>query len=399
MSLRRLLAISRRIADGFRRDRPTLGLLFVVPIVITALLGWVLQEQKTADTRALVVNLDGGAAGAGFASAIAAGANGADQSGRLTVTMSQSEDSARAALRNDAADVAIVIPAGFTDDLLGGTAPSLKVITEGANPADDAGHIAALQAAIGRAASSLAPPGASFAFPTVVRETVYGSPDADQLDVFGPVLVGFFAYFLVYILTGISFLRERQGGTLERLLATPVTRAEIVLGYGLGFGFFATIQVAILTTWALLHVDLPAADLPLIGHVSGISLGLGIANAGNPLIAFLIAVVLALGAVNLGIFLSTFARTELQIVQFIPVVIVPQGLLSGIFWPVERLPDLLQPIARALPLTYAVEGVRGVMIKGLGMDSPTIQLDLAVLLGIAAFFVLLAIGTIRREIA
>jgi ABC-2 type transport system permease protein len=228
---------------------------------------------------------------------------------------------------------------------------------------------------------------------------VYGSPDADQLDVFGPVLIGFFAYFLVYILTGISFLRERQGGTLERLLATPVTRAEIVLGYGLGFGFFATVQVAILTTWALMHVDVPAFDLPVIGHVAGVSLGLGIANAGNPVIAFLIAVVLALGAVNLGIFLSTFARTELQIVQFIPVVIVPQALLSGIFWPVERLPGLLQPIARALPLTYAVEGLRGVMIKGLGLDSPTIQLDLAVLLGIAAFFVLLAIGTIRREIA
>jgi ABC-2 type transport system permease protein len=399
MSPRRLLAISRRIADGFRRDRPTLGLLFVVPIVITALLGWVLQEQKTSDTRAVVVNLDGGAAGAGFASAIAVGANGVGQAGRITVTPSPSEDSARAALRDDAADVAIVIPAGFTDDLLGGTAPSLKVITKGTNPAEDAGHIAALQAAISRAASSLAPPGAAFVLPTIARETVYGSPDADQLDVFGPVLIGFFAYFLVYILTGISFLRERQGGTLERLLATPVTRAEIVLGYGLGFGFFATVQVAILTTWALMHVDLPAVDLPLIGHVSGISLGLGIANAGNPLVAFLVAVVLALGAVNLGIFLSTFARTELQIVQFIPIVIVPQGLLSGIFWPVERLPDLLQPIARALPLTYAVEGLRGVMIKGLGMDSPTIQLDLAVLLGIAAFFVLLAIGTIRREIA
>lgn len=396
MSLRRLLAISRRIADGFRRDRPTLGLLFVVPIVITALLGWVLQEQQTADTRAQIVNLDGGPAGATFASAITVGAS---QAGHLTVASSPSEDSARAALRDDAADIAIVIPATFTQELVGGTAPTLKVVTKGTNPAEDGGHIAALQAAISRAASSLAPPGAAFALPAIVRETVYGSPDADQLDVFGPVLVGFFAYFLVYILTGISFLRERQGGTLERLLATPVTRAEIVLGYGLGFGFFATIQVAILTTWALMHVDPPAVDLPLVGHVSGISLGLGIANAGNPLVAFLIAVVLALGAVNLGIFLSTFARTELQIVQFIPVVIVPQGLLSGIFWPVERLPDLLQPIARALPLTYAVEGLRGVMIKGWGLEHPTIQLDLAVLLAIAAFFVLVAIGTIRREVA
>ncbi len=387
MNARRLLAISRRIADGFRRDRPTLGLLFVVPIVITALLGWVLEEQKAADTRSLVVDLDSGPAGARFAEAISAAV---PKVGHLSVIASPSEESARAALRDDSADLAIVIPATFTADLLGGSAPSLAVVTQGTNPGEDAGHVAALQSAIAQAASSLVPPGVAFAPPTIVHETVYGSPDADQLDVFGPVLVGFFAYFLVYILTGISFLRERQGGTLERLLATPVTRGEIVLGYGLGFGFFATVQVAVLTTWALMHLEFPSI---------GLAVGLGIANAGNPLVAFLIAVVLALGAVNLGIFLSTFARTELQIVQFIPIVIVPQGLLSGIFWPVERLPDLLQPIARALPLTYAVEGLRGVMIKGWGLDSPTIQLDLAVLAAIAAFFVLLAIRTIRREVA
>ena len=396
MSIRRLLAISRRIADGFRRDRPTLGLLFVVPIVITALLGWVLQEQRTTATRIVVANLDGGPVGARFAAAIGAAAGAA---GDLTVTSAADEGAARDALRSRAADVAIVLPATFSQDVLSGSAPRLALITEGSNPAEDAGHVAALQAALARSASSLAPPGSAFALPTLDRQTVYGSPDADQLDVFGPVLVGFFAYFLVYILTGISFLRERQGGTLERLLATPVTRSEIVLGYGLGFGFFATLQVAVLTTWALLHVELPAFDLPVIGHVAGISLGLGIANAGNPLLAFLLAVVLALGAVNLGIFLSTFARTELQIVQFIPIVIVPQGLLSGIFWPVESLPDLLQPIARALPLTYAVEGLRGVMIKGWDLSVGTLQLDFAVLIAIAAFFVLIAMGTIRREIA
>jgi ABC-2 type transport system permease protein len=396
MNPRRVFAISRRIADGFRRDRPTLGLLFVVPIVITALLGWVLQEQRTTATRVIVANLDSGPIAARFAAAIAASPGSTTD---LTVATTPDEGSARDALRNGDADVAIVIPTTFSGDLSGGGSPRLRIITEGTNPAEDAGHVGALQAALARSVSSLAPPGAAFALPTIDRQTVYGSPDADQLDVFGPVLVGFFAYFLVYILTGISFLRERQGGTLERLLATPVTRSEIVLGYGIGFGFFATLQVAVLTTWALLHVELPALDLPVVGHVSGIWLGLGIANAGNPVLAFLLAVVLALGAVNLGIFLSTFARTELQIVQFIPIVIVPQGLLSGIFWPVESLPDLLQPIARALPLTYAVEGLRGVMIKGWDLSVATLQLDFAVLIGIAAFFVLIAMGTIRREIA
>jgi ABC-2 type transport system permease protein len=117
------------------------------------------------------------------------------------------------------------------------------------------------------------------------------------------------------------------------------------------------------------------------------------------LLAFAIALLLSLGAVNLGIFLSTFARTELQVIQFIPLVIVPQALLSGILWPIERLPDVLQAIAHVLPLTYAVEGLREVMLKGADLTSTVVQTDLAVLAGIALFFVVLASGTIKREVA
>ena len=102
---------------------------------------------------------------------------------------------------------------------------------------------------------------------------------------------------------------------------------------------------------------------------------------------------------SLGIFLSTFARTELQIIQFIPIVIVPQGLLGGFFWPIEQLPTLLQPVARILPITYAIDGLRQVMIAGADLSTPQLQLDLGVLAGIAAVFVILAAATIRREVA
>src|SRR5262249_3013096 len=118
-----------------------------------------------------------------------------------------------------------------------------------------------------------------------------------------------------------------------------------------------------------------------------------------PAIAFLVALLLAIGAVNLGIFLSTFARTELQILQFIPIVIVPQALLGGVFWPVERLPDVLQAVARVLPVTYAVDALRDVMLKGPGLASVTVQTDVAVLVGIALLFVGLAAATIKREVA
>jgi ABC-2 type transport system permease protein len=208
------------------------------------------------------------------------------------------------------------------------------------------------------------------------------------------VVVGFFAYFFVFILTGISFLRERIGGTLERLLATPVSRSEIVVGYSIGFGIFATLQVAIVLAFVLGRLSVPA-----IGPVPEFAIGLGVRTAGNPLIAYLLVLILGLGAVSLGIFLSTFARTELQILQFIPIVIVPQAILSGFFWPIEQLPSLLQPVARILPVTYAIDGLRQVMIAGADLSSSQVQLDLGVLAGIAAVFVILAAATIRREVA
>jgi ABC-2 type transport system permease protein len=178
------------------------------------------------------------------------------------------------------------------------------------------------------------------------------------------------------------------------LLATPVRRLEIVLGYSLGFTFFATLQVALVLLFLLgsLHIDLPD-PLP------DINLGLGVPIAGSPILAFVITLLLAVSAVNLGIFLSTFARTEFQIIQFIPLVIVPQALLCGIIWPVESLPGILEPIARVLPMTYGIEGLREVLIKGSGLNDPTVVLDITVLAGIAIFLAVAAALTIRREVA
>ncbi len=390
MNARRTAALIRRIVAQFRRDERTLALLFVVPIAVTALLGWVLRGQQSPPTRLIFVNLDGPAGG------VAAGALGrAASAGGLEIVLEGSDEgSARAALANKSADLAVVIPPGTVAAIQAGERPLLRVITPGLNPSLDGAHLADLQRTLVDAVGAIGPPGAVVRLPRLEHETVFGSPTADALDTLAPVFIGYFGYFFVFILTGISFLRERVGGTLERLLATPITKGEIVLGYSLGFGFFATLQVAVLLIFSLMHVEVPS-----IGPVPAFAIGLGVPSAGSPLLTYLLALVLALGAVNLGIFLSTFARTELQILQFIPVVIVPQGLLAGIFWPVDTLPDLLRPVAHVLPLTYAVDGLREVMIAGADLSSDTVRLDLAVLVAIGAFFIALAARTIRREVA
>ena len=381
MSGRRVLAVARRIAQGFRRDHRSLALLIVAPLLVTALLGWVLRGSTGGSVEVLVV---GGPAP--FVTAMQEAALDAPGDILVGIGIAGDEASAREAIRSGAADMALIFSGS-------GTNVGLTIVTEGADPPAEGSQLGAIQALINGAAGSLLPiPGAQL--PEISHETIYLSPDADQLDALAPVFLGIFAYFFVFILTGISFLRERVGGTLERLLATPVTRGEIVLGYSLGFSLFATIQVVVLTLFILAKVDVPA-----LGPIPAFTIGLDVQVAGSTAIAFIVALLMAIGAVNLGIFLSTYARTELQIVQFIPLVILPQALLGGVFWPVERLPDILRTIAHVLPVTYAVEALREVMIKGADLASSVVQLDLAVLAGIAILFVVLGAGTIKREVA
>jgi ABC-2 type transport system permease protein len=380
VSRRRVVALFRRVVSEIRRDRPSLALLFIAPIVITGLVTFILRESQAPQVTAVVVNL-AGARGQVVGTALGA----ALREGGAIVSDVADEAAARAAIADKAASVGIVIGAGAAP----GSSMAITVITNGLDPSGEASQVSAVQRAVLAAASSAL----GTALPVVRHTTVYGTPTDDPITTFAPAIVGFFAYFFVYILTGVSFLRERTGGTLERLMATPVTRGEVVLGYTLGFGLFATIQVAVLMLWALgtLHV-------PALGPLPAFSIGLGVAVNGSPLLAFLVVVLLAVGAVSLGIFLSTFARTELQIIQFIPIVLAPQFLLSGVLFPVSTLPSILQPLVAIMPLNYAVDGLRQVFIRGADLGVAALQLDLVVLAVVAVFFATIAALTIRRDV-
>src|SRR6266567_3750886 len=208
---------------------------------------------------------------------------------------------------------------------------------------------------------------------------LYGGPSFDTLDYFGAAFIGLVVFFLVFVITAVAFLRERGQGTLERLMASPLRRAEIVLGYMLGFTVLALVQSAEVLAFSL-----------LVLHVH---------NVGNVALIFLLEALMAIAAVNLGIFLSMFARTEFQAVQFIPLVIVPQLLLAGIIFPVSTEPGPLQALSRVLPLTYAVEGLRNIMIKGADLSWSSLQLDLGVVLAFCVLVILAGATTLRRRIA
>ncbi len=202
-------------------------------------------------------------------------------------------------------------------------------------------------------------------------------PESNVLDYIAPALLATLALFFSFLLTGISFLRERSQGTMERLMASPVSRLDIVVGYLFGFFMFALTQTLIILLFTIYVLD--------------------VHYYGDLWQIFVFQVVIIAGAVNLGIFISTFARSEFQMVQFIPLIIIPQVFLCGVIWPVEQMPDYLQWLSKIMPLTYAVDGLRDIMLAG--KDLLDVWVELAVLIGFAVITSILAALTLRRGAA
>jgi ABC-2 type transport system permease protein len=363
MSGRRVAAITKRLLQQFRRDRRTLALLFVAPIVILGLLGYLIRGSASAPTVG-IANEDQGPLGGTVAAALA-------RSSSITTSGVQAPEG-DSKLKDGSLAAYIVFPPEFSAQAQGGTiAPEVHL--EGSQPGTTAPVLQALQQAL----ISLGAQGSVHVQPRVTY--LYGGPGFDTLDYFGAAFIGLVVFFLVFVVTIVSFLNERSQGTLERLMASPLRRGEIVLGYMLGFAVLALIQAVEVLIFALAVLK--------------------VHNAGNVALIFGIEALMAIAAVNLGIFLSMFARTEFQAVQFIPLVIVPQFLLSGILFPVSSEPKPLQILSDVLPLTYAVNGLRDVMVRGADLTSGSLQLDVGVVLGFVVLLVLAAVATLRRRIA
>ena len=192
-----------------------------------------------------------------------------------------------------------------------------------------------------------------------------------------PALLTTMALFFSFLLTGISFLRERSQGTMERLMVSPVSRLDVVIGYLFGFFLFALTQTLIIVLFTIY--------------------AFGIEFQGDLWQILVFQVFVITGAVTLGIFTSTFARNEFQMVQFIPLIIVPQIFLSGVLWPVEQMPDYLQWLSAVMPLRYAIDGLNDIMLQGKNLLD--VGFELAMLAGFAVVTSILAAITLRRGAA
>ena len=357
----RVAAVARRIVSQFRRDHRTLGLLFGAPILILSLVGALWGSTGTQTYRVAVAS---------------------DHAPPAPLVDGLRTVSALEVSGATLAEAMRALEEGSTDAVLsvrvGTVSTELVVAIEGSDPFRNGAVLQAVQGGIIAGARAAVSPIAP-TVPSLRVEYLHGGPELSLLDYLAPLLIGFFAFFLTFLLSAVSFLRERTTGTLERLLATPLRRAELVVGYLIGFGLFALLQAAVIVGFTILVLQ--------------------VRYEGNVGTIFLVEAMLAVVAVSIGLFVSAFARTELQAVQFIPVVILPQAFLAGLLVPVDQLPDVLRPFSVIMPLTYAMEALRGVMIKGLPLGDEVIVRDVLVLAAFGLVTIAGAIASIRREVA
>ena len=382
MNLRRTLEVAKKTLRSLKHDRRTAGFLVFMPLFMIAIFGYTFGGDLR-DVEVTVVNMDSGGANGSVAQMIVSEMSHDDT---LKLTIISPDQDRPAALAEDAvrdadAWAALVFDVNFTEeveaavDAMRAGLPFMPcrvdLLIDGSNPNIAQAVVAEVAAAIQTVLVTqygLVPPVA------VSQNMIYGQ-DAEFIDFFAPGVMGLAGMMVTLMLSIISFVHERTNGTLDRLLTTPVTEGEIVGGYALAFGLVALIQsvVILLAAVILFRIEI----------------------VGNPFLVLFVIFLLGIGSQGLGFILSSNAKNEFQAVQFMPLILFPSILLAGVFWPLEAVPSLLRPVSYFIPLTYAVDACRSVMIRGWGVAEVWPQL--LILAAIAAVLLILSAYSLKKR--
>ncbi len=350
-----------------RRDRFTFAMMTVFPAVQLALFGYairtevrflptvVLDESRTAQSRELL-------------SAIANTEN-------FTFTEHvRSREAVRDAILSGRASAAVIIPPEYATDLKRRRTATAQIIVDAADPL-------ASQAAIGGAAqagqvASIAMTGARGPPPLDLRVRPWYNPTLDSATYIVPGIIGILLSLTLILIMSISIVRERERGTLEQLIVTPIDRTSLMLGKMTPFVLIGYVQMTVVLALGWLLFDVPMRGSLTLLYL--ISLGFMVANLG------------------LGLFISTAVKSQVQAMQLGFFFLLPNILLSGFMFPREAMPVAAQWIGLALPLTYFLDVVRGVLLKGAGIEY--LWKDTVILVGFALGFIAISVRRFQKTL-
>jgi ABC-2 type transport system permease protein len=353
-----------------RRDRFTLGMLIGIPAVQLALFGYaiqtevrhlptvVLDESRTAESRALVATMEH------------------TTSFRIVgAVASRAELEAR--VRSGEARAAVVIPPGYATDLARGRTATAQVVVDAADPMASSAAISGAQiAGLARATELSRRAGTLRAVPLEIRVRPWYNPTLRSSAYIVPGIIGILLSMTLMLITSMAVVRERERGTLEQLIVTPIDKTSMMLGKILPFVAVGYVQMSVVLLLGKLLFDIPIRGS--VALLYAITLGFIVANLG------------------MGLLISTVVRTQMQALQLGYFVMLPNILLSGFMFPREAMPQAAQWIGAFLPLTYYLRVLRGVLLKGLPFGF--LWRETAILALFALLFIALSVRRFHKTI-
>lgn len=384
----RTLTMVKRILTEMLRDKRTLALMFLAPLLILTLMYFLFQSNTDQTASLAVKNVSPTLVKAikndhiviHHVSSTASAkqiirdhdyAGLISQSGdKINLTLQNSDQSKSAILKQSLQQAQVKLKMQAAKTAINQQQEVISQQQSAIRQLQQALHAAPKSAATGVPGGLK---GSSKQINAISTHYLYGSSQSTFFDTLLPIMIGFVVFFFVFLISGIALLRERTTGTLNRLLATPIKRGEIISGYLAGYGIFALIQTLLIVSFTIF-----AFNIQILGSIWNI---------------LLINILLAFVALAMGLFISTFASSEFQMVQFIPIVVIPQIFFSGII-PVDQMANWLQPIAKIMPLYYGASAMSNVIEKG--SNFMKILPNISILVGFAAIFLILNIFSMRR---
>ncbi|RMG13049.1 MAG: ABC transporter permease [Deltaproteobacteria bacterium] len=367
----RLLSIAWKELVQLRRDRLTIAMMSALPIVQLLLFGYAI-DTDVRHLPTVVYDQDHSPSARDFQRRMEASAS------FDIVGAAASYEEVTRALRSGVAKVALVVPPRFGADLSAGRSSQLQLIVDGSEPlsVSSASSTAAALAAAYGAELLEARLGARGVAPVTVEPLIAFNPELRTAVFIVPGLVGVILTMTMVMLTAMAIARERERGTLEQLIVTPVRRSELVVGKIVPYVLVGYVQASVILAIGRYVFDVPiAGSLPLLYALALPFIGANLA---------------------LGLFFSTLARTQQQAMQMSMFFLLPNILLSGFMFPWEAMPKPAQWISLALPLTHFLRIVRGITLKGAGLAD--LGDELLWLVGILCALVVVASLNFRKRV-
>ena len=355
----RTIAIAKKVIKELLRDKRTLALMFIAPVFIMWLMNLMFSASTTVNVKLATQDLPTGLV------------TKMDELDHVDVETYQDLDQAKKALADEKVDAVISYKDGEYQVDYANTDASKTTMTRQVLRTSIVNE--GTDQLLSRVKQALPQLKLDEKAPEIKESYQYGDKNTGFFARMIPILIGFVVFFFVFLISGMALLKERTSGTLDRLLATPVKRSEIVYGYMLSYGIIAIFQTAVVVLAAIWLLDVEVV--------------------GNILNVIIVNVVLALVALAFGILLSTLAKSEFQMMQFIPLVILPQLFFSGII-PLSSMGEWALTVGKFLPLTYSGDAISQIILYGHNLGD--ILSNLGVLMIFLIILTILNIVGLRR---